>query len=255
MKTLNIITVGYNEELNLSKLYESLKFLDDSFFKLKKIYIDQSSKDKSVEIAKKYNAEIFIHENKGYADPDKKWAVENLCEKSEWCLILDADEEITQELSEEIKKALLDEKFSVYRISIHTLFLNITSGVFLQPRLFKASSVEMKNNIHNYIKIISNEVGSLKGIILNKDLKNNLSEIYSIIEKNNRYTEKEIEGVKIPRYKIILYMFLMPIIWFFGFGIKYRLFFKGMKGFIYCAYMGIYQFNKYTKLYEKNCNN
>ncbi len=50
-KTLTIISVWYNEEKNLIKLFESLQNIE-SILSVKKIYIDQSSTDISVEIAK-----------------------------------------------------------------------------------------------------------------------------------------------------------------------------------------------------------
>ena len=55
------------------------------------IYIDQSSTDNSIEIARKYWCNIYIHPNQWYADPDKKWAIDELCNDDEWILIQDAD--------------------------------------------------------------------------------------------------------------------------------------------------------------------
>lgn len=75
---LTIITVGYQEAANLPKLYASLEWLQENKIPNRKIYIDQESTDDSPKIAESLGAEVIRRTNKGYADPDKKWAVKTL---------------------------------------------------------------------------------------------------------------------------------------------------------------------------------
>jgi len=120
MTKLNIITVWYNEEINLPKLFKSLEYIK-SKIEIRHIYVDQSSIDNSTNIAKENWCEIYVHENKWYADPDKKWIVENLLNNEDWCLILDCDEEITKELSDEIIININNNKFDIFNIYIESI--------------------------------------------------------------------------------------------------------------------------------------
>ncbi len=133
---LNIITVWYNEEINLKKFFESLKYIK-SKIEVKHFFVDQSSDDNTAEIAKNNWCEVYIHPNKWYADPDKKWIVENFLKNEDWWLILDCDEELIKELSDEIIEKIENNKDILFQIWLSTNFLWIKNWYFVQSRLFK----------------------------------------------------------------------------------------------------------------------
>ena len=54
------------------------------------------STDKTVEIAKEYGAKIVMHENIGWADPARNFAIQQA--SNEWVLVVDSDEIIPAEL-------------------------------------------------------------------------------------------------------------------------------------------------------------
>jgi len=220
MTKLNIITVWYNEEINLPKLFKSLEYIK-SKIEIRHIYVDQSSIDNSTNIAKENWCEIYVHENKWYADPDKKWIVENLLNNEDWCLILDCDEEITKELSDEIIININNNKFDIFNIYIESIIFWWFGSKSYWYRLFKKSWVKLTNEIHNYINLISNKIWYLKNNILNNDLKYLWNEIKVLTEKMNRYSSIEIEKIwNIWKHKIIFFIFWKPIQRFFGLIVK-----------------------------------
>lgn len=249
---LIIWIVWYNEEKNLSKCFESLRNFD-GLIAYSIVYIDQMSVDKSVEIAKKYWVEVFVHQNKWYADPDKKWIYNKLVGEQDWFLIIDADEEVSKKLAQEIVLHIKHQKYFVFRCPVRVAFLTRSSWTFYQLRLFKKWFVDIVDTVHEYVRPKTKSIGCLKHILENRDNKDQGRSIFYLLDKINRYTDKELEKRKdCNHFILILKMFLMPIVRFFWWGIKNKLFLEGIPGLIFCRYMATYQFTIYAKMYEKS---
>jgi glycosyltransferase involved in cell wall biosynthesis len=99
MMRLSVALATYNEEENIGRCLEAVKDLADEV-----IIIDGSSTDKTVAIAKSYGAKITVTNNPPIFHLNKQKALD-LCQ-GEWILQLDADEEVTKKLAEEIKKVI-----------------------------------------------------------------------------------------------------------------------------------------------------
>ena len=95
---LSVGIITYNEEKNLSRTLDSILEMANEI-----IIVDSGSTDRTLEIANQYNASIYSEEWKGYGL--QKNSVIDKC-VGEWILLIDADEEITPELVEEIEKKL-----------------------------------------------------------------------------------------------------------------------------------------------------
>src|SRR6185295_8481625 len=67
------------------------------------IVIDSGSQDKTLEIARELGAKVTSHEWRGFGQ--QKIFGEGLC-KNKWVLNIDADEEITEEVKQNIIKLL-----------------------------------------------------------------------------------------------------------------------------------------------------
>src|SRR3989344_2148216 len=100
-KSLSVIILTFNEEINLEKCLASIVNLVSQI-----IIIDSYSTDKTLEIVKKYGAEIYQHKFQNQAQ-QFNWALDNVDIKGEWILKLDADEYLTEELKEEIASCFL----------------------------------------------------------------------------------------------------------------------------------------------------
>jgi len=99
-KTISILILTYNEESNLPACLNSLSSLDAEIF-----IVDSHSTDATVEIAKRYGANVYPHDFTNQAR-QVNWAIENLPMRGDWVLRLDADERLTPQLSIELSSVL-----------------------------------------------------------------------------------------------------------------------------------------------------
>jgi len=99
MKKLSIVISAYNEQRKIKACLESVTFADEI------IFVDNSSTDKTVKIAKEFTKKIYIQPN----EPTKIDLQKNLGiakATGDWIFVLDADEQITPELAKELKELL-----------------------------------------------------------------------------------------------------------------------------------------------------
>ena len=99
---ISIIIPTLNEEEYLPKLLESIH--EQRFKDLEIIVADAGSKDKTVEIAKKYSVKVFPRPNNLMLNVNKNYGFTKAT--NEWILNLDADERVTPELRNEIGQIL-----------------------------------------------------------------------------------------------------------------------------------------------------
>src|SRR6201993_3907263 len=96
-KTLSVAMIAMNEEANLPRTLESVRWADEI------IIVDSGSKDRTIEIAQSFGAKTTYHAFGGHGE--QKNIALDLC-TSDWILLLDADEVLRPELQEEIKRTL-----------------------------------------------------------------------------------------------------------------------------------------------------
>ena len=96
---LSVVIITHNEEANLARTLESVKpLVADGKGEI--IVVDSGSTDRTVETAKSFGAKVFLEEWKGYA-AQKNSAIDKAA--GDYVLSLDADEEVSPELGEEIQ--------------------------------------------------------------------------------------------------------------------------------------------------------
>ena len=95
MSKLSVVLATYNEEKNLGACLESVKDIASEI-----IIVDGQSQDKTVEIAKKYDAKIKIVPNQKIFHINKQKALDMAT--NQWVLQMDADEIVSKKLAEEI---------------------------------------------------------------------------------------------------------------------------------------------------------
>jgi glycosyltransferase involved in cell wall biosynthesis len=95
---LSVVIITLNEEANLARTLESVKPLVANG-NGEIIVVDSGSTDCTVEIAKSFDAKVFVEEWKGYA-AQKNSALDKAT--GDWILSLDADEEADSELITEL---------------------------------------------------------------------------------------------------------------------------------------------------------
>jgi len=95
--TLSIAIVALNEEANLGRVLDSVRWADEI------VVVDSGSTDRTCDIARERGARVVYEPWRGYTG-QKNYALE-LCTK-DWVLSLDADEEVSPELASEIRALL-----------------------------------------------------------------------------------------------------------------------------------------------------
>ncbi|MDU5325880.1 glycosyltransferase family 2 protein [Campylobacter ureolyticus] len=239
----SVYIITLNEEKHIRRTLESVKNFDEI------IVVDSGSSDKTLEIAKEYTKNIFYKKWEGEGI-QKNYAL-SLC-KNEWVLSLDADEEISCELNNEIKNFIMQDNF----LALDIKFLEYYMGV--------VSSNLVKKNTHIRFFKKTNGVYNTKGVHAQITIKDGLVKkskfcihhfsdkfIHEFVMKNNNYStlranENKNKGRKFSLIKLI---FIFPLM-FFKFYILRRNIFNGIRGFILAIVIAFYAFLKEAKLYE-----
>jgi glycosyltransferase involved in cell wall biosynthesis len=95
--TVSAIIVCYNEEENIGRCLNSLRWCDEI------VVVDSFSTDRTVEICRQFSNIVIQREWAGYRD-QKAFAHSNVTK--DWVLMIDSDEEVTPELQKEILEQL-----------------------------------------------------------------------------------------------------------------------------------------------------
>ncbi len=106
MSKLSVVISAYNEENKIETCLKSADFADEI------VFIDNSSTDKTEEIAGKYTKNIYKQKNDpACIDLQKNFGFSKAT--GDWILSLDADEEVSPELAKEIREVLGNRQSSI----------------------------------------------------------------------------------------------------------------------------------------------
>lgn len=115
MSSLSVVMITKNEEAHIGRALASVRGFADEI-----IVVDSASTDATVEIAKRFADIVVDRPWEGYGR--NKNMARDLATK-EWILHIDADEEVSPELSQEIRAAIDNDGPDFYWLSIITEFL------------------------------------------------------------------------------------------------------------------------------------
>ena len=128
--TISVAIVAMDEEPNIGRTLASVSWADEI------VLVDSGSKDRTCEIARQHGARVVVEPWRGYV-AQKQYAID-LCTK-DWVLLVDADEEISPGLGEEIQAAIADPNaVSGYWLPRKNLFLGRWmrhGGFYPDPKL------------------------------------------------------------------------------------------------------------------------
>ena len=188
--TLSVAIITLNEEENLARTLESVRFADEV------VVVDSGSTDGTVEIARSFGAKWYAEPWKGFAG-QKNAAIERC--SGTWVLSLDADEELTAELQAEIAAMLERDgeagaQVDGYRLRLRHVFLGrwMRHGGYypdLKLRLFRRLRADGRPQrftervVHESVAV-DGKVETLKGDFLHHGYPS--LEIY--LEHMNRYS-------------------------------------------------------------------
>lgn len=248
--TLTVAIITLNEEKNLGRTLESVKKFADEI-----VIVDSGSKDRTEEIAKKYGAKFYYQKWLGYG-PQRNRAIE--LSTSEWILNIDADEEISKELADEIIKIKNSENIlEVFKIN----FMSVCFGKKIKYggwsntyriRLFRKNSGKFnENNVHEEF-ITCAEITKINKYIYH----HSYSDLADYFEKFNKYTTLgAIEYYKKNKKANLFSIILNPIFKFLRMYIFRLGFLDGLEGLLLATTSSLYTMVKYYKLREIYKNN
>lgn len=200
MKKINIsvVLVVKNEEKNIERCLTSVKDFADEI-----IVVDDSSTDKTVEIAKKFTDKIFLHKSLGYVEPARNFAISKAT--GDFVLILDADEELTKSLGETLRSISEGSDSDVVviprkNITFSSWIKNTGWWPDYQIRFFRKGKVIWKDKIHSVPEVQGIEK-KLEAKEENALVHHNYQSISQFILKLDRYTTTEAEEVKNEKFR------------------------------------------------------
>src|SRR5688572_13689701 len=98
---ISILIPTRNEAGNIRACLDSCRFAREV------VVIDSQSNDGTVELAQELGATVINFAWNGQFPKKKNWALANIPWRHEWVFILDADERITPELAEELRRTVI----------------------------------------------------------------------------------------------------------------------------------------------------
>jgi glycosyltransferase involved in cell wall biosynthesis len=239
---LSVLILTKNEEKNIKRAIESVKDIADEI-----VVLDSGSTDRTVEIAKSLGAKVFFHQWDGY--PQQLNRGIGLCSE-DWVLVLDADEEVSEELRNSISKAISSRTAEVYMVCRKTYYL----GKFLEHtwypewrvRLFKKGLVRFEGDLHEQA-IFKGEAHRLRGELYHYSYES----LYHQYEKTLKYARTMAESYHKKGKKFRLYNLLFNPPWsFFKVYFLQKGFLDGVRGFLVAFSSFFYTFLKYMFLLE-----
>jgi len=244
---LSIAIITYNEEPNIRRTLESVRWADEI------VVVDSGSTDKTVEICQEYTDKVVYQEWLGFSS-QKNFAIDNTT--GEWVLSLDADEPVEPELGDEIRRIVASpDAFDGYRIPRKTYFLDkqIRHGGWYPDynlRLFRKGKGRFENRaVHEAIKV-EGRIGTTEHALLHYAYPDLTSYMTSI----NKYSSLAVDVLAekgISRFKTgWVNIILRPLATFMH---KYFLrlgFLDGKAGLVLNLFHSYYVFAKYAKAWE-----
>ena len=259
--TLSVAIITFNEEANLRRTLESVKWADEI------VIVDSGSTDRTCEIAREFGAKVFEEPWKGFA-AQKNSALDKC--QGDWILSLDADEEVSVGLREfwhsmvlQVDREMYENFRGALRIGRQNYFLGRwirRGGYYPDPkyRLFKRGCAQFEGRlVHEDIKLIE---GAKYDPSLQYDTGSAIDLIHhayptltSYIEHMNRYSSLGAEMVVEKKGKVgfsLINILLRP--WAtFVYNYFLRLgFLDGKEGLLLHLYHAVYVSWKYAKAWE-----
>lgn len=274
---ISVLIPTRNEEENIGKCLETVSWADEIYV------VDSHSTDRTAGIAREHGAKVLEFTWDGKGPRKRNWALENLAWKHEWLLLLDADEEVTPALREEITRVVQKATACVgFLIRYHYYFLGrmlrhgdpLWKLGLVRHRLARFERIEVPEvtaydvEVHEWPRL-EGPLGRLHSPIIHRDFADlhhhfGRHNIYSDWEAllrtryGNRERTSEVQarlfGSAVERRRFLKRLFLSlpgkPWIYFFYSYVLRGGFLDGRPGFIYNVLKSFYWYQVSLKEYE-----
>jgi len=257
MAKISAFIIAKNEETRIAKAIESVKNIVEELY-----VIDSGSIDRTVEIAGQLGAKVIYNPWPGYVK--QKAFGESLC-KNDWILNIDADEELSLRLQNEIKAIFAagnQDQYLAYQIKLVIMMPLDIKPRFLAPynkciRLYHRGSASFANNkdstthdsvLFNKDVDFAGKIYQLKASALHRSA----TSIEQLIAKANFYTTQQAQDlINTSRLPSKLRTSLELFFWIFKAFFLRRYFVFGFDGFVYSIIFAFARFTRLAKAREK----
>lgn len=250
---ISIAMITYNEEKNLPDCLASIKWADEL------VVVDDNSTDKTREIAKKFGAKVIKTPKQTFFDTNKNIAIK-AC-SGDWIFLLDADERVSSELSNEIIETIQSwspDKPVAYWMPRKNYFLGRylkKGGQYPDPviRLFKKGKALLPHDSVHRQLVVKGKTGWLKNDLIHWAT----PEFSRYLMRERRYSTLEALQMKEKKLSLInplnwiKYLLFRPVRTFFLLYIRHKGFVDSWQGFIFAFFSGLHHawsFLKYLRM-------
>jgi glycosyltransferase involved in cell wall biosynthesis len=242
---LSVVVVTLNEEERLRACLESVAWADEV------VVVDALSHDKTAQIAREFTDQVIVRPWPGFA-AQKNFG---LAEASgDWILSLDADEQVSAELREEILRVLADDgPYDAYRVPRRNLFGGqwVRRGGLWpdwQLRLFRRGRGRfVERAVHESVGV-TGTVGRCRGALVHRSYRN----VADFLARADRYsTLAAEEAVAQGRRARVSDLLLRPLGRFLAMYVVQGGFLDGWRGFLLATLYAYYVLIRSAKIWER----
>ena len=186
---LSVLILTYNEEQNVPRCLESVRWSDDV------LVLDSFSTDRTIEIVRSLGARVLQNRFVNFAE-QRNFGLAHGGLKHDWVLHLDADEVVTPALKEEVLGVIQKNEKAAYRLASKMMFQGQWlkySGLYPwhQVRLGRRDRLRFVQVGHGQREdLASAEIGTLREPLAHYSFSKGISDW---IERHNRYSTAEAE--------------------------------------------------------------
>ncbi len=241
---VSVYMITYNNEETIERALKSVTWANEI------VIVDSFSNDRTVEIGRRFTDKVFQRKWPGHRD-QYQYAAD--LTTHEWIMFVDADEEISPELAEEIRKELSGkgegvDGFFVYR---RTFYLGrwIRYGGWYpdgEIRLYRRNKGRWEGGLHARA-VVNGRVQPLKNLYHHYTYRD-ISDQIQTIDKYSRIAAEDMlqQGETFSLFKLLFHPpFRFIKEYFFKSGFR-----DGLPGLVIVMSTAYYVFIKYAKLWE-----
>lgn len=240
---LSVVVITHNEEQVIARCLESVRFADEL------VVLDSGSTDRTVEICRSLGAQVVTVPDWPGFGPQKNRAV--ALATGDWVLSIDADEWISPELADEIRRAVaLPSGAVAYEVPRLSSFC----GRFIRHagwwpdhvvRLFRSGAATFSDDAVHERLIADGRIGRLQGLLLHESI----TDLEDALSKVNRYSTDSAAMLHAQGRRATLATAILRGAWTFLRTYLLRAgFLDGRQGFLVAVYAAENTFYKYLKL-------
>lgn len=244
MTKISAVILTKNAETIIADCIDSVSFCDEI------LIIDDNSSDRTPDIAKMLGADVYPYVNESFA---KKRNLGMKKAKGKWVIYLDADERLSEDLVDSIKK-IIDAKrdtFAAYRLQRKNYYLGNNEWPKIEKleRLFKkAKFIEWYGELHESAKV-DGEVGDITDGHIRHYTHQDLS---GMLDKTIRWSKIEADlrfHANHPKMSWWRFFRVMATAFIDSY-IKQKGYKVGTAGYIESMYQAFSMFITYARLWE-----